>query len=543
MAVNLTKNQDEITGAWRQVVDSKTTQKWALFGYEGNSNNIKLMSTGDGGLKELVQEFNCSMIQYAFCRVIVDDMNLNKLILINWQGDSSPLSRKGLCASHVGDVVGYFKGCSQTITIRNDDEATEEYLMSQILKTLSSSRISLPRQQPQQIQPTSHVKTNESADSSSGSSSIIVKKLDINSELALDRKSFWQRQEEEEKERLLEEKKRAAEKQAQFERERKLREESEAKKLAETIKERDRIIEATRQAERRESSSGCSQPSSILTTNANEDNEDERVGRRSELIRLERNQETLSLIGKGLIKNKRAIFEQASQQQQNHPAYNSNTTRRGSGTMVSQRLNTFKSLDHSGSTSSNASVEKLANGFSKQVNMDENQDSTIKKEVETVRIANKEVKHEDITPTVNSPVLDTPVILADTPQNLPVTDTNCIDQPSPKISQPTTTDEQNVITANADVDANGNDSSDQFYMNAKPDPELEEILKSKKYGTKAKALYDYQAADTTEISFDPDDIIGCIEKVDAGWWHGTVVTGTYKGVCGLFPANHVEELN
>lgn len=54
---------------------------------------------------------------------------------------------------------------------------------------------------------------------------------------------------------------------------------------------------------------------------------------------------------------------------------------------------------------------------------------------------------------------------------------------------------------------------------------------------KARALYDYQAADETEISFDPGDIITHIDQIDEGWWQGLASDGkTY----GLFPANYVE---
>ena len=51
----------------------------------------------------------------------------------------------------------------------------------------------------------------------------------------------------------------------------------------------------------------------------------------------------------------------------------------------------------------------------------------------------------------------------------------------------------------------------------------------------AVALYDYQAGDDDEISFDPDDIITNLEFVDEGWWRGTC-----HGMHGLFPANYVE---
>ncbi|XP_065118020.1 drebrin-like a isoform X2 [Paramisgurnus dabryanus] len=55
----------------------------------------------------------------------------------------------------------------------------------------------------------------------------------------------------------------------------------------------------------------------------------------------------------------------------------------------------------------------------------------------------------------------------------------------------------------------------------------------------ARALYDYQAADDTEITFDPGDIITDIDMIDDGWWRGYNPDGHY----GMFPANYVEVLN
>ena len=46
------------------------------------------------------------------------------------------------------------------------------------------------------------------------------------------------------------------------------------------------------------------------------------------------------------------------------------------------------------------------------------------------------------------------------------------------------------------------------------------------------------AADETEISFDPDDIITHVDLIDPGWYQGMAPDGTY----GLFPANYVEIL-
>lgn len=538
MSVNFSKYQEEIIEAWRKVVDSKDAQNWSLFGYEGTTNNIKLMETGSNGLGGLVQEFNCSLIQYAFIRVIDEELGINKLVLINWQGDSSPLSRKGLCASHVGDIVSYFKGCTQTITIRNDDEATQEYLMDQIVKA-SSSRVSLSKQQSRV---SSLGNSNDARDAAPTTNNT---KLDRSFEMSTaDRKSFWQRQEEEEKARLLEEKKRAAEKQAQFEKERKLREETESKRLAETIKERDRLIEATRLAERRELSAS-SQPNSIMMSNSNHDNDDERVGRRSELIRLERNQETQSLISKGLIKNKRAIFEQASQQQQTqqHPMIHS-TARRSSGTIITQRVNTFKSMDDGGSARGKTCVEKLSNGFTKDVKISDQDSaktctqSVVPKEAQTVQLVREEEDCNLTTSTVASSAPSCPIVeqrksVENVPKSVGTNDIQILVENRDQTAN-------DIQSAHSNVDTNNSKPAKSPIRESKI--ESKEVSINGKAKIRAKALYDYQAADNTEISFDPDDIIGCIDKVDSGWWHGSVITGQYKGQNGLFPANYVEEL-
>lgn len=53
-----------------------------------------------------------------------------------------------------------------------------------------------------------------------------------------------------------------------------------------------------------------------------------------------------------------------------------------------------------------------------------------------------------------------------------------------------------------------------------------------------RALYDYQAEDESEISFEPGDIISEVETVDKAWWRGC----SKDGHQGLFPANYVETI-
>lgn len=57
----------------------------ALFGYEGHSNALKVVSTGNGGLIELTDELNSGKILYGFVSITNEKTNLIKYLLINWQ--------------------------------------------------------------------------------------------------------------------------------------------------------------------------------------------------------------------------------------------------------------------------------------------------------------------------------------------------------------------------------------------------------------------------------------------------------------------------
>lgn len=86
MSVNLDKNRDQLVAAWRDVLDDRSATDWALFGYEPReSNALRVVASGDGGLEELNDELNTSNIMYCFVRVLDPKTSLTKYVLINWQ--------------------------------------------------------------------------------------------------------------------------------------------------------------------------------------------------------------------------------------------------------------------------------------------------------------------------------------------------------------------------------------------------------------------------------------------------------------------------
>nr|KAF6418179.1 drebrin like [Rousettus aegyptiacus] len=102
MAANLSRNGPALQEAYVRVVTEKSPTDWALFTYEGNSNDVRVAGTGEGGLEEMVEELNSGKVMYAFCRV--KDPNVQLQDAGAQHADSYPeLSGKGLCARALYD--------------------------------------------------------------------------------------------------------------------------------------------------------------------------------------------------------------------------------------------------------------------------------------------------------------------------------------------------------------------------------------------------------------------------------------------------------
>ena len=68
----------------------------------------------------------------------------------------------------------------------------------------------------------------------------------------------------------------------------------------------------------------------------------------------------------------------------------------------------------------------------------------------------------------------------------------------------------------------------------RPKPSLKKLPEK----PKVRALYDYQAQDTDEISLIEGEIIELIKEDDSGWWTGR----TTGGLEGFFPGSYAEKI-
>lgn len=157
MSLQVNLSSKEINDAYQSVVAGKGID-WVVFTYDKGTNDLKVQSTGDGGLEELQEEFSdgrsvisrlaaqpssppTPRIQYALARVTDPNVRsfhsasalrvelrclfdtqskLAKLVQINWCGDGVPVAKKGLFHSHSSAVARFLRGTHVVIHARNE---------------------------------------------------------------------------------------------------------------------------------------------------------------------------------------------------------------------------------------------------------------------------------------------------------------------------------------------------------------------------------------------------------------------------------------
>ncbi|XP_011477659.1 drebrin-like protein isoform X3 [Oryzias latipes] len=433
MSVNLSKNGPALTAAYKEVVDEKSNTNWALFTYEGNSNDIRLAEKGDGGLEELVEELNSGKVMYAFCRVQDPNSGLPKYVLINWTGEGVNDARKGMCANHVLSMANFLKGAHVTINARAEEDVEPEAIMQKVAKA-SGANYNFHKETTSRFQDSGP----------QGPVGSVYQKTNAMSEIRKTNKdNFWAQAEKEEEKRRQEERRKAEQERQQLDKERKDREAKEAALREKRDKEKASQIEQQKKYQEQLEAERKEQDKQQWEEQQKEDIQRKAV-RRGESV--EKVNEAASLISQRSV-NPREMFKQRER----------------------------------GMTPSDSDVPPAAAAAAAAAAASPQPEPVVEDEQE----AAPQEQWKEEAPNTNSYV-----------QELPD-------------EEPAQVEDSSSCNVTAD-------SSDR--------------------GICARALYDYQAADDTEISFDPDEIITAIEMIDEGWWRGFGPDGHF----GMFPANYVE---
>nr|XP_055056038.1 drebrin-like protein B isoform X1 [Misgurnus anguillicaudatus] len=231
-AINLDTYSLSLLTAKEDILNPRASTNWALFAYDGLTNNLKLSDSGAGGLTELVGKFHSSRATYGLCRLGLTETGQPQIVMVCWVGEEVDEIRREECASHVPAIKTFFKEAQAFITASNQDEVTEEKIRSAIEKIrppLERSRRPSKALDNEETVGTNYKKTNAAVE---------IKRIN--------RDSFWARAEREEEERKEEERRRALENRRRWERERILQEKKEAEERDRKMEEKLQMIEEQR---------------------------------------------------------------------------------------------------------------------------------------------------------------------------------------------------------------------------------------------------------------------------------------------------------
>ncbi|XP_034004621.1 drebrin-like b isoform X1 [Trematomus bernacchii] len=485
MAVNLSKNGTALTAAFKEVVDEKSSTNWALFTYEGNSNDIRLAEKGDGGLEELVEELNSGKIMYAFCRVQDPNSGLPKYVLINWTGEGVKDARKGQCAHHVSSMATFLRGAHVTINARAEDDVEPEVIMEKVAKA-SGANYSFHKEAPSRFQDSGP----------QGPVGSVYQKTNAMSEIKRTNKdNFWAQTEKDEEKRRKEERAKADDERQHLEKERKDREAKEAGQRDKRDKEKASQIDEQKKYQQKQDSTTKEQ----------------------EKQRYEENQAAQT---KGIKRGE--SVEKANE----------------AASLISQRASNpremFKQRER-GITPSDSDVPSVPPVSPQPGRLQS--PFLAKPGYEAERAESPQRQASPLPAGSASPVRATEPDVDDGQSRCEYEEQQEEEQeeaPLPQEEAPLPQEEVEEEAPAAHIQVAPEEP-------AQPEVEennIEEVTpdETPDKGACARALYDYQAADDTEISFDPDDILTGIEMIDEGWWRGYSPNGHF----GMFPANYVE---
>ncbi|XP_005995250.1 drebrin-like b [Latimeria chalumnae] len=509
-AVNLSKNGSALQAAYRDVLDGKTATDWALFTYEGNSNDIKLVETGDGGLEEMIDELNSGKVMYAFCRVKDPNSGLSKFVLINWTGEGVKDARKGVCANHVHTIANFLKGAHVTVNARADEDVEPDSIIQKVAKA-SGANYSF------------HKESKKFQDTGpQGPVGSVYQKTNAISEIKrVNKSNFWAEAEKDEEKRREAERQRADQDHQRLERERREREQREAEERERRFKERASEIDAQKNFQRQQETESRQKEKQLWEEQEKEHQAVMRKGiKRSGSV--EKAHEAASVISQRST-NPRDIFKQ----KERSTSVDASSTAAQPGKLKSPFLQRQNSEPEPPPSPLRQPVRETApaspvhSSLLEEVRAQQQpQDEEESKQEE--RTDDRNGGDGGDTTNVHRPQEEEDLYQApEEPSDLyenPAEPTSLYEappDPSSVYEEPPVADPQQPVY----------------------EEYLEQDLAGK--GICARALYDYQAADDTEITFDPDNIITNIEMIDEGWWRGYGPDGRF----GMFPANYVELLN
>ncbi|KAK0661132.1 Drebrin-like protein [Lasiodiplodia hormozganensis] len=122
---------------------SPTFGQWAVFSVSaplanafqpdaGKESVLKVQTTGEGELADLIDELNDGRIQFAFVKVKDPNTGLPKNVLIAWCGEGVPERTKGYFNTHLAAVSKLLHGYHVQVTARSESALSPEGIIQKV---------------------------------------------------------------------------------------------------------------------------------------------------------------------------------------------------------------------------------------------------------------------------------------------------------------------------------------------------------------------------------------------------------------------------
>ncbi|KAB8292296.1 hypothetical protein EYC80_008038 [Monilinia laxa] len=153
-SLNTSTNGPSIKSSYSGVINSSapsgaaaaspTYGQWALFSVSaplinafqqdsgGKESVLKVQSTGEGELIDLIEDFSEGRVQFAFVKVKDPNTTLPKYVLIGWCGEGVPERTKGYFTSHLAAVSKILHGYHVQITARSESDLAPESIVQKV---------------------------------------------------------------------------------------------------------------------------------------------------------------------------------------------------------------------------------------------------------------------------------------------------------------------------------------------------------------------------------------------------------------------------
>ncbi|KAF2146522.1 uncharacterized protein K452DRAFT_218628 [Aplosporella prunicola CBS 121167] len=151
--LNTSSNGPNITRSYQAIVNaplpsgaaagSPTYGQWAIFSVQaplanafvadtGKESVLKVQSTGEGELTDLIDELSEGRIQFAFVKVKDPNSGLPKNVLVAWCGEGVPERTKGYFNTHLSVVTKLLHGYHVQVTARNEAALSPEGIIQKV---------------------------------------------------------------------------------------------------------------------------------------------------------------------------------------------------------------------------------------------------------------------------------------------------------------------------------------------------------------------------------------------------------------------------